>query len=1023
MKKATIFSFLISTFLLLTFSTAHAQLFEDFESGDKASYATAPLDLDSGTWLFDDALIGNLAGDRKNGTRSARIRDGEILMQFDKADGADEVSFFAANFSNDTGGRLQVSYSINGGSSWEDLGDEINLTSTLTEYTLQASVEGNFRIRFTKTGGNRINIDDVRITDYVDSPEEPTLSFRIDGDSYNNNDIFDFGTNNGTASAQLQLRNNGQQDLEITSFEIDNSEFSVDGDPTGTIESLVTNTYTLNFSSENIGQRNAVVTLETNDPDNPTFSVNLTTEVFDGSTPISIAEARSLPQGTTVTVAGWVTVTDQFRGPVYFQDETGGIAWFNGQLMREGTFDLDVALGDSVVVTGELGNFNNLLQIIDEESYSIYPEANRDIEPLDITFSQLNTGNYESQLIRVQDVAFQSTGTFSGGTNYTTTDASGEGQVRVDNFTNIGGTTIPTVPVNVTGVAGRFMNTRQLLPRFTNDIVDVSGGPIITSSAPYESYATSSSITFEWTTELEGNSEVCFGFTVQLELGCLDSHDATTEHSITLDGLEPATVYKAQVRSAIEDNVSSSSIQIVSTGSPEGTTGEIIAYFNRSVDHNLSTFTQANQNENFDEKLIEMINNAEDSAVFAFYSISGGVGNAIANAIINANNRGVDVRVIATGHTGSQNEAINFMAQNGVDAVQSLGNEQQHNKFAIFDAHHDDPTKAWVVTSSWNATDSGTFNQFQNMINIQDVALARAYVREFNQMWGAESGSFNASQAKFSQDKEVVNPSTFWIGEDDTEVRLFFSPQGNAEAEIARTLLTAEYSINLGLNLITRRPLSNTMLSRFNDGVKVRGVIGDIGGDASEWDYLSGWADVHHFEQSSFGLLHHKYAIVDGENPELNPVVITGSHNWSNNANNWNDENTLFIYNARIANEFIQEFGARYTQAGGQDAINVTSTDREITELPDRFEVHQNYPNPFNPTTNLQFTLAQSDEVSIRVYDVMGREVARLLNSDSYSSGTHTVTFDASNLSSGVYFYRVALGSGQMQTGKMMLVK
>jgi len=190
------------------------------------------------------------------------------------------------------------------------------------------------------------------------------------------------------------------------------------------------------------------------------------------------------------------------------------------------------------------------------------------------------------------------------------------------------------------------------------------------------------------------------------------------------------------------------------------------------------------------------------------------VGNEIVNAIIAARDRGVDVRVIASGHTGSVNQVISNLQSAGVNAVQSTGSEQQHNKFAIFDANHSDPSMSWVVTSSWNATDSGTFNQFQNMINIQDVSLARAYTLEFNQMWGGDSGSFNSSAARFSSDEEVVNPSIFFIGEDETEVRLYFSPQANTEAQIISALATAETSINMGLNLITRRSLSDAMRDR-----------------------------------------------------------------------------------------------------------------------------------------------------------------------------------------------------------------
>jgi hypothetical protein len=271
----------------------------------------------------------------------------------------------------------------------------------------------------------------------------------------------------------------------------------------------------------------------------------------------------------------------------------------------------------------------------------------------------------------------------------------------------------------------------------------------------------------------------------------------------------------------------------------------------------------------------------------------------------------------------------------------------------------------------------------------------------------------------------VVNPSVFWIGEDQTRVELYFSPQGNTEAQINRALTSAQTSIDLGLNLLTRRAISNTMLARLNQGVKVRGVLGVIAGQGSEWDYISSWADVHHFAQTQFGgLLHHKYAIIDGEQTTTNSKVITGSHNWSANANFSNDENTLIISNARVANEFFQEFGARYWQAGGQDEFNVSvNIENEEVELPGVVTLHQNYPNPFNPATTIRFELPADQQVTLQVFDVTGRLVSTLVRNQWMSAGSHHVSFDAGRLASGMYLYRMQLGNGQVLSRKMTLVK
>ena len=82
----------------------------------------------------------------------------------------------------------------------------------------------------------------------------------------------------------------------------------------------------------------------------------------------------------------------------------------------------------------------------------------------------------------------------------------------------------------------------------------------------------------------------------------------------------------------------------------------------------------------------------------------------------------------------------------------------------------------------------------------------------------------------------------------------------------------------------------------------------------------------------------------------------------------------------------------------------------------------QNYPNPFNPETRILFTLADADEVSLVVYDLMGRQVVRLVDSRRLEAGSHELSFDGSTMSSGVYFYRLQT-SRSVQTRKMTLVK
>lgn len=89
--------------------------------------------------------------------------------------------------------------------------------------------------------------------------------------------------------------------------------------------------------------------------------------------------------------------------------------------------------------------------------------------------------------------------------------------------------------------------------------------------------------------------------------------------------------------------------------------------------------------------------------------------------------------------------------------------------------------------------------------------------------------------------------------------------------------------------------------------------------------------------------------------------------------------------------------------------------------VPKNYSLEQNYPNPFNPTTNIKFALPVSGNVEVKVFDVLGNEVATIVN-EYKSAGTYTADFDASSLSSGVYFYTLKSGSF-IESKKMLLVK
>ncbi|MCW8960067.1 MAG: T9SS type A sorting domain-containing protein, partial [Ignavibacteriaceae bacterium] len=103
----------------------------------------------------------------------------------------------------------------------------------------------------------------------------------------------------------------------------------------------------------------------------------------------------------------------------------------------------------------------------------------------------------------------------------------------------------------------------------------------------------------------------------------------------------------------------------------------------------------------------------------------------------------------------------------------------------------------------------------------------------------------------------------------------------------------------------------------------------------------------------------------------------------------------------------------------GNDPHKIISRDFSADVLD--YELDQNYPNPFNPTTSIKYQLKEKGFVSLRVYDMIGKEVAVLVN-ETQVEGQHSVIFNAANLPSGVYIYSLRV-NGFVQNNKMILLK
>lgn len=110
-----------------------------------------------------------------------------------------------------------------------------------------------------------------------------------------------------------------------------------------------------------------------------------------------------------------------------------------------------------------------------------------------------------------------------------------------------------------------------------------------------------------------------------------------------------------------------------------------------------------------------------------------------------------------------------------------------------------------------------------------------------------------------------------------------------------------------------------------------------------------------------------------------------------------------------------------YAKINGVEFGELVSTDEEFENIPTEFSISQNYPNPFNPTTQISYSIKEHGFVRLKVYDLLGAEVATLVN-ETKESGYHSVEFNASELPSGVYIYTLQAGDF-ISSKKMILMK
>jgi phosphatidylserine/phosphatidylglycerophosphate/cardiolipin synthase-like enzyme len=295
-----------------------------------------------------------------------------------------------------------------------------------------------------------------------------------------------------------------------------------------------------------------------------------------------------------------------------------------------------------------------------------------------------------------------------------------------------------------------------------------------------------------------------------------------------------------------------------------------------------------------DGPIVEAIDAARLSVDVAAYSLSL---NSVRYALIRAHERGATVRVVMESSNMDRSDPQRLI-EAGIPVIGDNRDGLMHDKFIILDK-----SEVWV--GSMNFTDGGAYEDNNNLMRIRSVKMVENYLKEFEEMF---------LDNKFGEDvlPETPNPS---ITIEGTQIDTFFSPDDGVLAALVPVLESAQESIYFLAYSFTSNQLGEIVRQKAEAGLTISGVMDDEqvrSNQGTEFDPFR-QADLDVRLDGIDGLMHHKVFIVDEK------IVVMGSYNFSQSAEERNDENLLIIYDPVIAEQFLFEFQRVHEQSQRND--------------------------------------------------------------------------------------------------------
>jgi phosphatidylserine/phosphatidylglycerophosphate/cardiolipin synthase-like enzyme len=299
--------------------------------------------------------------------------------------------------------------------------------------------------------------------------------------------------------------------------------------------------------------------------------------------------------------------------------------------------------------------------------------------------------------------------------------------------------------------------------------------------------------------------------------------------------------------------------------------------------------TEADHHGGIDETLAADIARARSTVDVAAYDFDL---ETVAQALVDAQKRGVRVRLVTDSDNVGE-RAVRTLDQADIPIVEDNRGAIMHDKFVIIDGEI-------VWTGSWNLTVNGTYRNNNNAVRIVSVRLAENYTAEFEEMF---------TDKAFGPGSPSGTPHAQWTV-DSISMENYFAPEDHVEEKIVTLLQGAKRSIRFMAFSFTDDGIGTAVRDKAKGGLAVQGVFEARGSETeySEYEPMRR-AGLDVLTDGNPYVMHHKVFILDGE------TVLTGSFNFTQSADESNDENLLVIHDPAIAALYQAEFERVYAQA------------------------------------------------------------------------------------------------------------